>query len=70
MLYEVITQDTTILSKLVTDLFSAAETGFTISLGLTAMITFWLGIMKIGENAGMIKKLTKLVTPLFRNNCV
>jgi len=58
-------QDTTILSKLVTDLFSAAETGFTISLGLTAMITFWLGIMKIGENAGMIKKLTKLVTPLF-----
>lgn len=58
-------QDITILSRIVNDLFKAAENGFTISLGLTAMITFWLGIMKIGENAGAVQKLTKLVTPLF-----
>lgn len=58
-------QDLNILSRVVTDLFGAAETGFTISLGMTAMITFWLGIMKIGENGGAVEKLTKLVSPLF-----
>lgn len=58
-------QDLNILSRVVSDLFGAAETGFTISLGMTAMITFWLGIMKIGENGGAVEKLTKLVSPLF-----
>lgn len=58
-------QDLAVLSRIVEDLFSAAEVGFTISLGLTAMITFWLGIMKIGENAGAVSRLTKLVSPLF-----
>lgn len=58
-------QDLSVLSRIVEDLFSAAEVGFTISLGLTAMITFWLGIMKIGENAGAVSRLTKFVSPLF-----
>ena len=58
-------QDLNILSRVVSDLFGAAETGFTISLGMTAMITLWLGIMKIGENGGAVEKLTKLVSPLF-----
>ncbi|TNE77497.1 MAG: hypothetical protein EP333_00745 [Bacteroidetes bacterium] len=58
-------QDLSVLSRIVEDLFSAAEVGFTISLGLTAMITFWLGIMKIGENAGAVSRLTKIVSPLF-----
>jgi spore maturation protein SpmA len=59
-------QDTTLISRMVQDLFQSAETGFTISIGMTAMITFWLGIMKIGENAGAIQKLTRLVAPLFK----
>jgi len=33
-------------------LFDSAKTGFEISLGLTGVMTLWLGIMKIGERAG------------------
>ena len=57
--------DTEVFKSLVDALFSAAETGFTISIGLTGMICLWMGIMKIGEEGGAIKGLTKLVSPLF-----
>jgi len=43
----------------------SSKLGFEISLGLTGVLTFWLGILKIGENGGMIKILTKLVRPFF-----
>ncbi len=45
--------------------FSMAKTGFEISLGLTGVLTFWLGIMKIGEAGGMVQLLTKIVAPVF-----
>lgn len=57
--------DYDIFKDLVEALFSAAETGFTIALGLTAMLCLWLGIMKIGEEGGAVRLLTKLVSPLF-----
>jgi spore maturation protein SpmA len=58
-------QDVEILNNIVDSLYSNAETGFKLSLGLTAILSFWLGIMKIGENGGAIKFLSKLVSPLF-----
>ena len=58
-------QDYEILNEIVKSLYSNAETGFTLSIGLTAILAFWLGIMKIGENGGAIKFLSKLVSPLF-----
>ncbi len=58
-------QDVEILNEIVDSLYSNAETGFKLSLGLTAILSFWLGIMKIGENGGAIKFLSKLVSPLF-----
>lgn len=58
-------QDVEILNDIVDSLYSNAETGFKLSLGLTAILSFWLGIMKIGENGGAIKFLSKLVSPLF-----
>lgn len=58
-------QDYDILNRIVKSLYDNAETGFTLSLGLTAILAFWLGIMKIGENGGAIKFLSKLVSPLF-----
>ena len=58
-------QDLDIFKNLVESLFSSAETGFTISLSLTGILCFWMGIMKIGENGGSIKYLTKIVSPLF-----
>lgn len=46
-------------------LFDMSDTAFDISIGLTGVLCFWLGIMKIGERSGMIQLLTKALTPLF-----
>jgi spore maturation protein SpmA len=46
--------------------FDMAKTGFEISLGLTGVLTLWLGIMRIGEKGGVIKLLSKLINPFFR----
>lgn len=58
-------QDTEIIKFAVEALFESAEVAFSICLGMTAMLVFWLGIMKVGENSGAVKYLTKAVTPLF-----
>ena len=58
-------QDLDVFKNLVDALMGAATTGFEISLSLTGIICLWMGIMKIGENGGAIRILTKLVAPLF-----
>jgi spore maturation protein SpmA len=57
--------DTQIFSDLFDAIVSSSETGFTISLGLTGVLTFWLGIVKVGEKGGMVKIMYKLVGPFF-----
>jgi len=57
--------DTEIFKSIVDSLFNAADTGFTISLSLTGILCFWMGIMKVGENGGAIALLTRFVSPLF-----
>ena len=47
------------------DLGASATTGFEISIYLTGAMCLWLGIMRIGENGGALKLLTRAVTPLF-----
>ena len=44
--------------------FEGAQTGVTTSLNLIAIITFWLGIMKLAEAAGLVQALAFLVRPL------
>ena len=46
--------DTEIFTELVNSTFDSSKTAFEISLGLTGILSLWLGIMKIGENSGMI----------------
>ena len=46
--------------------FEGAQTGVTTSLNLIAIITFWLGIMKLAEAAGLVQALGFLVRPLTR----
>ncbi|MCF7998384.1 MAG: nucleoside recognition domain-containing protein [Methylococcaceae bacterium] len=46
-------------------LFSQAKVAFEISLGLTGVLSLWLGIMRIGEKSGFIVLLTRVLTPLF-----
>ena len=58
--------DTQIFATIMNGTFSDAKNGFEISLGLTAVLTLWLGIMKIGEKAGVITVMAKLISPFFR----
>lgn len=51
--------------EIVDGLFSAARTGFEISLFLTGALCLWMGLMKVGEEGGAVQHLTKLVAPLF-----
>jgi len=46
--------------------FSMSKTAFEIAIGLTGILAFWLGIMKIGEKAGAVQMLAKLVSPLMK----
>lgn len=48
------------------NLFDSSKTGFEISIGLTGVMSLWLGIMKIGERAGLINIFAKGVAPFFR----
>lgn len=57
--------DLNIFKQMMDALFTTARNAFEIALYLTGALCFWLGIMKIGENAGVIQKLTKMVSPLF-----
>lgn len=58
--------DTVIFKHMVDGLFSTTKVAvMDIALPLAGMMTFWLGIMKIGENAGAIRFLSKLVSPFF-----
>lgn len=50
---------------MVDKLFDAAMNGFEISIYLTGALCLWLGILKIGEQGGAIKVLTRIVSPLF-----
>ena len=45
--------------------FSSSKTAFEISLGLTGVLSLWLGIMKIGEKGGVVNALAKLLSPIF-----
>lgn len=57
--------DLTIFSQVLTGIFDTAKTGFDISLGLVGVMSLWLGIMKIGEKAGVIQLFARLMAPFF-----
>jgi spore maturation protein SpmA len=57
--------DMEVFPNMVNGTFAAAETGFTISLGLTGVLTLWLGLMKIGEKGGIVKIFARIVGPFF-----
>ena len=57
--------DYLIFQNMVDKLFDAAMNGFEISIYLTGALCLWLGILKIGEQGGAIKVLTRIVSPLF-----
>lgn len=56
---------TDIFSTILNSTFSSAKTGFEISIGLTGVLSLWMGIMKIGEQAGVVRQMSHVVTPFF-----
>ncbi len=46
--------------------FDMAKTGFEVSLGLTGVMTLWMGLMRVGEQGGIVNLMSRLMDPLFR----
>jgi len=57
--------DNTIYETLVSGVFDSAKVGFEISLALTGIMTLFLGILKIGEEAGAIRFIARIIGPFF-----
>lgn len=54
-----------IINDILQSTFGSAKTGFEISLGLTGVLSLWMGIMKIGEKGGVVQKMSGVVSPFF-----
>ena len=57
--------NTGVFADIINSTFENAKTAFEISLGLTGVLSLWMGIMKIGERGGMVGLLSRLLSPLF-----
>lgn len=57
--------DVEVFPEIISSTFSSSKTAFEISLGLTGVLSLWLGIMRIGEQGGMINALSRLLSPVF-----
>ena len=57
--------NTGVFAAIVGSTFENAKTAFEISIGLTGVLSLWMGIMKIGEKGGMVNLLSKALSPLF-----
>ncbi|HNS17012.1 MAG TPA: nucleoside recognition domain-containing protein [Bacteroidales bacterium] len=58
--------NTEIFPAMMNATFDMAKTGFEISLGLTGVMTLWLGLMKVGEQGGIVTLMSRVIGPLFR----
>ena len=58
--------DVDIFMSIIQSTFDSAKTGFEISLGLTGVLTLWMGIMKIGEKGGIVNVLSRVIGPFFQ----
>lgn len=56
--------DTEIFTEIMNSTFSSSKNAFEISLGLTGILSLWLGIMKIGEQSGLINALSRFLSPV------
>ena len=57
--------DVTVFPALIDSTFASSKTAFEISLGLTGVLSLWLGIMKIGERGGVVNVLARTLSPVF-----
>ena len=57
--------DTQVFTEIMNSTFSSSKTAFEISIGLTGILSLWLGIMNIGEKGGLIATLSRWLSPIF-----
>lgn len=57
--------DTEVFPAIINSTFDSSKTAFEISLGLTGILSLWMGIMRIGEQGGVIGVFSRLLSPLF-----
>lgn len=57
--------DVEVFPAMMNSTFETSKTAFEISLGLTGVLSLWLGIMKIGERGGVVNALARLLSPVF-----
>lgn len=57
--------DTEVFPAIMNSTFDTSKTAFEISLGLTGVLSLWLGIMKIGEKGGVVNAVARVLSPVF-----
>ena len=57
--------DTEVFPAMMNSTFDSSKTAFEISLGLTGVLSLWLGIMKIGEKGGVVNVIARILSPVF-----
>ena len=57
--------DTEVFPAIMNSTFETSKAAFKISLGLTGVLSLWLGIMKIGEKGGVINVVARVLSPVF-----
>ena len=57
--------DIEVFPAMMNSTFSSSKTAFEISLGLTGVLSLWLGVMKIGEKGGVVNVLARILSPVF-----
>ena len=57
--------DTEVFPAMMNSTFDSSKTAFEISLGLTGVLSLWLGIMKIGEKGGVVNVIARMLSPVF-----
>ena len=56
--------DVTVFPEIMSSTFASAKTAFEISLGLTGVLSLWMGVMKIGERGGVVDRFARLLSPV------
>jgi spore maturation protein SpmA len=63
-LVELMLGNTDVFPAIMSSTFDSAKTAFEISIGLTGVLSLWMGVMKIGERSGLVDRMSRLLSPL------
>ena len=58
--------DTSVFPAIMDSTFETSKTAFEISLGLTGVLALWLGIMRVGEQGGVVRAIARVLGPVFQ----